>query len=231
MRGVKVKLRACIILTAMCIVLTGCNEQEDTGIFAKAKKTEYEEDGIKYIKEEGSRVTIAYPVIDAGQFEEYEEEQVASYSSSASGNVDSARDYGYYYITGMDWTQVYIDETIERIEYTFYNGRAFFSNQRLNDISMSNGNYTGRAVSVGLSGQSDLYLNMALEFKATDKEYQSNRQTDFSEEKAFAEILENGIIGAKLYYKDGTQRQEYLKIKTSSESRWSSGSIYRLVEK
>ena len=90
------RLIALVILSVIFTVLGGCGEQEDTGIFAKVKKTEYEEDGIKYIREEGSRVTIAYPVIDAGQFEEYEEEQIASYSSLARGSADSARDYGYY---------------------------------------------------------------------------------------------------------------------------------------
>ena len=225
------RLIALVILSVIFTVLGGCGEQEDTGIFAKVKKTEYEEDGIKYIREEGSRVTIAYPVIDAGQFEEYEEEQIATYSSLARGSADSARDYGYYYIHGMDWTQVYTDAAIDRIEYTFYNGRAYFSDQCLDDISVSNGNYTGRAVSVSLSEQSDLYLNIALEFKSTDKEYQSYMQTSFSEKKPMSELLENGIIEAKLYYKDGTQSKEYLKIKTSSETTWWSGSIYRLIEK
>jgi len=205
---------------------------EADGILVKAETEEKEIDGQKYIIEKGYKLTVTYPV---KEIVDEKQEHLGTFQGATSGGIITAADENgvlpYLSVRVSNFPYIYDTEEVSKVDLTLYNVKAYF---RIGQASRTNYQLPmeaeGSTVTVTADDADNIYIEMPQEMMSTTNQVHLYKQKEVDEQQYFCNTLNNALVGAVVYYNDGSKKQEYYKIKTFSEYNYSKIDLYKLSE-
>jgi len=203
---------------------------EADGILVKAETTEKEIDGQRYIMEKGYKLKVTYPVREMA---DEKQEYLASFGVSASGGITTTTDENgvlpYLLARTIKFPYLYRGKGVSKVDFTLYNTKAYF---RIGQASSTDYELPmeveGSMVTATADDADNIYIEMPQEMMSTTDRFNSYQQKEVDEDQYFCDTLNNALIGALVYYNDGSKKQEYYKMETLSKYYYSEIDLYKL---